>query len=93
MVVATILSMFEKGERKERRLEFGFQFPEGEYLIIDFCPTTLTAERHSSNIVDREGFIISDELNEKFIVNGWSSCNTIVSFHSDLEVIEGGFEE
>jgi hypothetical protein len=92
-VAATILSMVQRGEKERKKVRVWLSLPEEDYLIIDFCPMSLTAERHNSDTVDREGFVISDELNEKFVVHGWSNCEYHNHLPPDLEVIEGGVEE
>ena len=91
-VAATILSLVEQAGRENKKVRIWMTLPE-DFLVFDFCPMSLTAERYNSESVNKEGFVVCDELNEKLIVHGWSSCEYHSQFPPDLEVIEGGVEE
>ena len=90
---ATILSLIERGEGEGKKVKIWMTLPK-DFLIFDFCPATLTVEVYKSDAVyNREDFVTSEELNEKFVVHGWSSCEYHSQFPPELEVIEGGVED
>ena len=60
-VAATILSLVEQAGRENKKVRIWMTLPE-DFLVFDFCPMSLTAERYNSESVNKEGFVVCDEL-------------------------------